>query len=102
VKAYVRRVRPELYAGAQALAARDFLRRGVARKPEDRAVYAVIVAAAVSLLPRWARAELRLPHPPLVDRAAVVPTARALCAGLRWAVGPPQVAMVSPPSTATT
>jgi uncharacterized protein (DUF2236 family) len=102
VAAYLRRVRGELYAGSQALGARDFLLRGVARRPEDRAVYTVIAAAAVSLLPRWARAELRIPHPPLVDRAAVVPLARALCAGLRWAVGSPQVARVSPPSTATT
>ncbi len=85
-KAYLRRVRPDLYAGPQALDARNFLLRGVARRPEDRAVYAVVVAAAVSLLPRWARAELRLPHPPVVDGAVVVPLGRALCAGLRWAV----------------
>jgi uncharacterized protein (DUF2236 family) len=88
VEAYLRRVRPELYAGAQALAARDFLLRGVGRRPEDRAVHAVVAAAAVSLLPGWARAELRIPSPPGVDALFVVPLARAVCAGMRWAVAP--------------
>lgn len=89
VEAYLRRMRPHLYAGRQALDARNFLLRGVARRPEDLAVYAVIASAAVSLLPRWARAELGIPHPPLVDALAVVPAGRALCAGLRWAVSAP-------------
>lgn len=86
VTAYLARVRPELYAGPQALAARDFLRRGVGRRPEDRAIYAVLVGAAVSLLPPWARAELRIPNPPLVDRLVAVPLGHALSATLRWAV----------------
>jgi len=89
IDAYYRRLRPELYAGAQALTARDFLLRGVARRPEDRAVYAVLAGAAVGLLPPWARRELRLPSPPLVDAVVVTPVARALCTGLRWAVPPP-------------
>jgi uncharacterized protein (DUF2236 family) len=89
VEAYFRRVRPELYAGPQAVAARDFLLRGVGTRPEDRVVYAVIASAAVSLLPGWARGELRIPAPPLVDAVVVVPVARAQCTGLRWAVAPP-------------
>ncbi|HEX3948175.1 MAG TPA: oxygenase MpaB family protein [Acidimicrobiales bacterium] len=86
---YLGRVRPILYAGPQARAARDFLLRGVARRPNDRAAYAVIVAAAVTLLPGWARAELGLPMPPLVDPLLVTPVARLFCGGLRWAVAPP-------------
>jgi uncharacterized protein (DUF2236 family) len=86
--AYLRRMRPELYAGPQAVAARDFLLRGTATRPEDRAVYAVIVGAAVGLLPPWARAELGIPHPPLVDRVALVPPARVLASLLRWAMAP--------------
>lgn len=88
VTAYFGRVRPELYAGPQALAARDFLYRGVARRPEDRLVYSVIVAAAIGLLPAWARHELGIPTPPLADAVVVTPLARTLCNGLRWAVGP--------------
>ena len=86
--AYFMRVRNNLYGGAQAIAARDFLLRGVARKPEDRAVYGLIAAAGVSLLPRWARAKLRIPAFPLVDATVVTPAARVLCTGLRWAVPP--------------
>lgn len=86
--AYMRYVRPQLYAGAQALAARDFLLRGVARRPEQQAVHACIAAAAVGLLPAWARRELRLPAPPLVDLVVVRPAAWTLCHGLRWAIGP--------------
>lgn len=87
-EAYLLRVRPGLYAGPQAMAARDFLLRGVARRPADRAVHAVIAAAAVGLLPRWARSELALPPLPLVDTSVVAPVARTFCRGLRWAVAP--------------
>jgi uncharacterized protein (DUF2236 family) len=86
VEAYFKRMRPELYAGPQAIAARDFLLRGVARRPEDRLTYAVIAAAAVSLLPVWARTELGLPNPPLADALVVTPVAQVMCAALRWAI----------------
>jgi uncharacterized protein (DUF2236 family) len=61
MEAYFLHVRNELYGGPQALDARDFLLRGVARRPEDRAVYSLIAAAGVSLLPRWARTKLKIP-----------------------------------------
>jgi uncharacterized protein (DUF2236 family) len=108
--------RAELHAGPQALQARDWLRHGVSRRREQRAVYAVLHAAAVSTLPPWARAELGLSAPGpldlLVDTVAVIPTSRAVSAALRWLATPqsaiqqsatgPQRAMVSPPSIATT
>jgi uncharacterized protein (DUF2236 family) len=102
MKSYFLRMRPELYGGPQALAAKSFLLRGVAQKPEDRALYPVLAGAAVSLLPRWAKSELHLPTLPLSDRLVTVPLGLALCAGLRWALALPQVATVNPPSTATT
>ncbi len=88
IEAYFLHVRKDLYGGPQALVARDFLVRGVARRPEDRAVYALIAAGGISLLPRWARAKLRIPTLTLVDAAVVTPAARLLCVGLRWAVPP--------------
>jgi uncharacterized protein (DUF2236 family) len=88
VDAYLHRIRPELYAGGQALAARDFLLRGVGRRPEDRAVHAILAAAAVSVLPGWARRSLHLPAPPVLDPFWAVLPARVLAAGLRWAVAP--------------
>ena len=96
VEDYFRRLRPELHAGAQALQARDWLRHGVNRRPEQRAVYAVLRAGAVSLLHPWARSELGLSSPLpldlLVDTVAVIPTSRAVSAGMRWLATTPQPA----------
>jgi uncharacterized protein (DUF2236 family) len=107
VESYLLRVRPELYAGPQAKAARDWLLRGVTRRPSERAVYSLVVAAAVGVLPGWARRELGLslagPLDLLLDTAAVTPLTRGLSAALRWMVTPPdQVVSESPPSTTTT
>ena len=61
--------------------------------PRDRAVYSLFVAAAVGVLPGWARRELGLsvagPLDLLVDTAAVTPLTRGLSAALRWVVTPP-------------
>jgi uncharacterized protein (DUF2236 family) len=102
---YFRRHRSELYATDQARQARDWLRNGVTRRRNQRAVFAVLHAAAVSTLPVWARQELDLATvPPLDlwrDTVAVIPTSRALSVALRWAVTP-QTASERPPSMATT
>ena len=94
VESYLLRLRPELYAGAQARAARDWLLRGVARRPSERAVYSLVVAAGVGVLPGWARRELGLslagPLDLLVDTVAVTPLTRSLSAALRWMVTPPE------------
>lgn len=87
-QAYLLRIRPELYAGPQARAARDFLLRGFSKKPEDRMVHVVVVAGALGVLPGWARAELGIPSLALVDAAALRPAAQAFCAGLRWVLRP--------------
>ncbi len=93
VESYLLRMRPGLYMGPQARAARDWLLRGVARRPGERAVYALVVAAAVGVLPGWARRELGLsaaaPIDLLVDVGAVAPLTRGMTAALRWLVGPP-------------
>ena len=93
VESYLLRLRPELYAGPQARAARDWLLRGVAHRPSERAVYSLVVAAAVGVLPGWARRELGLsvagPLDLLVDTVAVAPLTRGLSVALRWMVTPP-------------
>ena len=102
---YFRRMRPELYATAQARQALGWLRNGVTRRPNEQAVFSVLYAAAVSTLPGWARAELDLSTPApfdlLLDTVAVIPAARALSAALRW-VAAPQTARERPRSRATT
>ncbi|MFB6678261.1 oxygenase MpaB family protein [Streptomyces sp. NPDC056390] len=55
----------------------------VARLP-----YGVLAANAVSLLPSWAAAELRLPRLPLVDTMAVRPLGRGVTSLVRWAMAP--------------
>ena len=50
-ESYLLRLRPKLYAGPQARQARDWLFRGVADDPGERAVYSLVVAAAVGVLP---------------------------------------------------
>jgi uncharacterized protein (DUF2236 family) len=93
VESYLLRIQPELYMGPQARTARDWLLRGVARRPSERAVYSLVVAAAVGVLPGWARRTLGLsvagPLDLLVDTAAVTPLTCALNAALRWMVAPP-------------
>jgi uncharacterized protein (DUF2236 family) len=93
VESYLLRIRPELYMGPQARAARDWLLRGVARRPSERAVYGLVVAAAVGVLPGWSRRMLGLsmsgPFDLLVDTVAVTPLARGVTATLRWMVAPP-------------
>ena len=93
VESYLLRIQPELYMGPQARAARDWLLRGVARRPSERAVYSLVLAAAVGVLPGWARRKLGLsvagPVDLLVDMAAVTPVTRGLTSALRWLVAPP-------------
>ena len=51
-----------------------------------RAPYGVLAAAAVSLLPTWARWPLRLPWLPVSERLVVRPAGDALTRTLRWAL----------------
>ncbi len=88
VQVYFERIRPELYAGPQAIDARNFLLRGVARTPRARAMYLAIVAAALPVVPRWARAELGIPTLPLLDDMLVVPSGRVACGAMRLALRP--------------
>jgi uncharacterized protein (DUF2236 family) len=94
VESYLLRVRPELHAGPQARAARDWLVHGVARRPAERAVYTLVLGAAIGTLPGWARRELGLslagPLDLLIDTAAVAPLTRGLSAAVRWVVTPPR------------
>ena len=103
IENYLATIRPQLRFTRDARNARNFVLRGVGRWPHELAAYGILVSAAIGTLPPWAARQLRLPAVPLVDRLAVRPAAMALCASLRWTTSaPPQVAMVSPPSIATT
>ena len=49
-----------------------------------RPAYGLIGAAAIGLLPAWARRELRLPVLPLADPLVIRPAATALTRGIGW------------------
>lgn len=71
-----------LAVGAQARQAVRFLLFPPLRAPA-RLPYGVAAAAAVELLPQWARRKLRLPVPPLTGPLLVRPAALALVTTLR-------------------
>lgn len=93
LRRWLQGVRPELMAGRQAHDAVRFLLLPpvplVTRGP-----YGLIAAAAVGLLPPFARRALWLPQPPLVDPLVVRPTTRLLMSSLGWALAadPPPAA----------
>jgi len=87
--AYFEDLREELELGDQARDVRKFLLRGVAKRPQDKLAYGVVVAAAIAILPKWARRELRLPLLPLTEPLIIRPAALAFATVLRLAIQPP-------------
>lgn len=53
-----------------------------------RAPYAVLSAAAIGLLPRWARLPLRLPYLPITEATSVRASGILLTSTIRWAMRP--------------
>jgi uncharacterized protein (DUF2236 family) len=86
LQAYFEEIRPELGLTGQAKSARDFILRGVGRWPHEVASYGILMAAAQSTLPGWARRQLQLISLPAGDRLMVRPAARALGTAMRWVV----------------
>jgi uncharacterized protein (DUF2236 family) len=82
--------RPELEGTAAARQTARFLLLKPPLPLLARAPYTGLAAAAVSMLPVWARRELRLPHLPVTERTVVRATGVVLTRTIRWA-------MVAPP-----
>lgn len=81
--------RAELAGTAQARAAARFLLINPPLPVIARPPYGVLAAAAVSLLPWWARLPLRLPVLPVAEAAVVRPAGHAMVHAIRWAIRPP-------------
>src|SRR5271169_3860789 len=75
----------ELAGTDQARAAARFLLLSPPLPLVARAPYGVLAAAAVSLLPGWARRPLYLPRLPVTEAAVVRPAGHALVHAIRWA-----------------
>ena len=69
---------------AQSLAAARFLLLNPPVSWQLRPAYAVLAAAAVELLPRWARMPLRVPYLPVVEPTVVRTAGQVLTTGLRF------------------
>ena len=93
--AAIARYRPELAGTAQAREAARFLLLSPPLPLVARAPYGVLAAAAVSLLPGWARLPLYLPRLPVTEVAVVRPAGQAMVHAIRWATTAP------PPATAS-
>jgi uncharacterized protein (DUF2236 family) len=90
--AYFRRVRPELYAGAQARETLRFLELGgFGGRSAEASAYRIIAAAAKALLPSWARRMCGFQLPPVVGpltrRLAVDPATDVFLTTSRWLMG---------------
>ncbi len=80
--------RPDLEATPQARDAARFLLLNPPLPLAARLPYGALAANAVSLLPSWAAAELRLPRLAVVDTLCVRPLGSALTSMIRWAMTP--------------
>jgi uncharacterized protein (DUF2236 family) len=89
VAATLDRYRPELGGTPQARDAARFLMFKPPLPLIFRPIYGGMFAAAVSLLPHWARRELRLPWLPPVEAVLIRPAGRLAVAAVRWGISVP-------------
>ena len=82
--------RPELAVTAQAREAARFLLLNPPLPLVARVPYGVLAAAAVSLLPAWARRALWLPRLPVAEAVVVRPAGQAMMRTIRWATAAPR------------
>lgn len=80
--------RPELHGTAAARRAARFILVHPPVPLAMRAPYAMLSAAAVAMLPWWARLPLRLPYLPVVEATAVRSSGVVITKGIRWAITP--------------
>jgi uncharacterized protein (DUF2236 family) len=84
--------RPELAGTRTAREAARFMLLQPPLPLPVRAPYAVLAAAAVGSLPRWARWPLRLPYLPVAEATVVRVAGDGLVRTIRWAMTPPTAA----------
>jgi uncharacterized protein (DUF2236 family) len=90
LKQWFRDIQPELKGTPTAReATRYMLNVDLSLPLVAKPIYGVIAAAAVSILPRFARRELRFPTLPLTEGFAVRPAARVITRGVGWAMSAP-------------
>lgn len=81
--------RPELRATPEAREAIGYLLWKPPLPAAARLPYGVLVAAAIGLMPRWARSPLRLPWLPVTERTVVRALGSLATGTIRWAMATP-------------
>jgi uncharacterized protein (DUF2236 family) len=84
LQAQLEAFRPEIRSTGQSRAAARFLLLNPPVPWPLRPAYAVLSAAAVELMPRWARGPLGLPYLPVVEPTVVRAAGQVLTAGIRY------------------
>lgn len=87
VKAYQRRVRPELGPSDDSRDLLEFLHRPISRHPVTARVHGLLVRAAEAQLPGWARRMHGLSLPPGADRLVIRPATWSALEALRLTMG---------------
>ena len=90
LRAALEEYRPELASTPEAREAARFILLNPPLPLLARGPYAAIAAAAVALLPRWARRPLRIPRLPLTEAVAVRAAGVVITRTIRWAMSPPR------------
>lgn len=85
----VQRYRPELQATPEAREAISYLLFHPPLPPAGRPAYAVLVAAAIGLMPRWSRRPLGLPWLPVTEYTVVRGLGKLATKTIRWAMATP-------------
>jgi uncharacterized protein (DUF2236 family) len=80
--------RAELRGTAEARQAARFMLLQPPLPPVVRPAYSLLGAAAVGLLPRWARWPLRLPYLPLAEGTVIRVAGDTVTRAIRWAMAP--------------
>ncbi|WP_264082244.1 oxygenase MpaB family protein [Nocardioides jiangsuensis] len=90
LRAALEEYRPELASTPEAREAARFILLNPPLPLLARGPYAAIAAAAVALLPRWARRPLRIPRLPLTEAVAMRAAGVVITRTIRWAMSPPR------------
>lgn len=88
LRAQIKAFRPELRGTPAARQAARYLLLHPPLGMAARVPYAGLAAAAVGLMPVWARRQLLLPYLPVTERTVVRATGIALTRTIRWAMAP--------------
>lgn len=85
LKDQISQFRPELAGSAESRDAAKYLLLTPPLDLVTRIPYSLIAAAAIAILPTWARADLRLPYLPVTEQLVVKPIGQLISSTIRWA-----------------